>query len=212
MKKILLTIAALAVVAMAITAENDKQIIRIRSYQAGTYREARIALDESKFYKGRNKVQGVVLHHTACKTIEKSLCVLAAAGNPQKSCHVVIDCNGMRYILADPERITKHAGYSYMNGREKVSEFTIGIEFQSVDTHVQPLTDEQIESAIDYLLPIIKKYRIPLNNIVTHEQVRTAWLKRYPDRAKKEDVKPKVDISQADYQRFMAALKKRLSR
>ncbi len=208
MRRILLTLAAVAVVAMAVVADNDTMVIKTTTRQVGAYQERRVLnVDESNFYKGRNKVQGVVLHHTACSSMQKALGALLSPGTG-RSCHVAIDRDGTRYILADPETITKHAGYSYFMGREKVSEFTIGIEFQSVDTRVQPLTNEQIESAIDYLLPIIKKYHIRLSGITTHEQVRTAWLKRHPG----SDVPEKVDIAQADYQRFMAALRKRLGR
>ncbi len=156
---------------------------------------------------GKNKVCGVVLHHTACMTMRQSLDALTESG--KVSCHVTIDRDGTRYILASPEQITMHAGYSYHNGMTGLNRYFVGIEFQSIDTHRQPLTNEQIESAIDYLLPIIKKHHIRLDNIVTHEQVRTAWLKRHPDRT---DIPAKVDISQADYQRFMAALRKRMGR
>ena len=208
MKKLLLALAALAVVAMTVAADSDKLTVKTTTRQVGAYQEKRVLnVDESNFYKGRNKVQGVVLHHTACSSMQKALGALLSPGTG-RSCHVAIDRDGTRYILADPETITKHAGYSYFMGREKVSEFTIGIEFQSVDTRVQPLTYEQIESAIDYLLPIIKKYHIRLSGITTHEQVRTAWLKRHPG----SDVPEKVDIAEADYQRFMAALRKRMGR
>ena len=189
---------------IAYTAER----LECKATKEGNYKVLYVNLDESKMYKGKNKVKGVVLHHTAISTINKSLGTLTNKKIPV-SCHTLIDRDGTRYVLAEPERITKHAGYSYLNGREKVSEFTIGIEFQSVDTHIQPLTDKQIESAIDYLLPIIKKYKIPLTNIVTHEQVRDNWLKRHPDR---KDVETKADISTDDYQRFMTELKKRLKK
>ena len=209
MKKLLLVLAALAVVAMTVAADSDKLTVKTTTRQVGAYQEKRVLnVDESNFYKGRNKVQGVVLHHTACSSMQKALGALLGPGTG-RSCHVTIDRDGTRYILASPEQITMHAGYSYHNGMTGLNRYFIGIEFQSIDTHRQPLTDKQIESAIDYLLPIIKKHHIRLDNIVTHEQVRTAWLKRHPDRT---DIPAKVDISQADYQRFMAALRKRMGR
>ena len=114
-----------------------------------------------------NEVLGVVLHHTAEPTIEKSLFILSS---PVKrvGTHVVIDTDGTRYVMADPTVVTYHAGHSILKGRESCNYFTIGIEFQG-NTLVSPLTDHQIASGIEYLLPILSKYKIPLDNIVTHE-------------------------------------------
>lgn len=90
-------------------------------------------------------------------------------------------------------------------GKSSCNKFTIGIEFQG-NTCVQPLTEAQINSAINYLLPILKKYKIPISNIVTHQQVRDNWLKKHPDR---KDVPTKVDITPTEYNRFIKALKAR---
>ena len=148
-----------------------------------------------------NEVQGVILHHTAEPTVERSLAILTT-NERNVSTHVVIDTDGTRYILAEPERVTYHAGLSVLNGRESCNKFTIGIEFQG-NTLEKPLTDEQIYSAIEYLKPIIKKYDIPLDNIVTHEMVRMAYKKKYPNKR----CSGKVDITQEEYHRFMDVLK-----
>ena len=97
--------------------------------------------------------------------------------------------------------MTWHAGRSILNGREECNFFTIGIEFQG-NTLEAPLTQHQIDSAIEYLLPIIKQYDITLDNIVTHEMVRTAYKKAYP----KQRVYDKPDITQTEYHRFIHAL------
>lgn len=46
-----------------------------------------------------------------------------------------------------------------------------GIEFQAPGPNT-PLTNEQVQSAVEYLKPIIRKYNIRLEDITTHEQVR----------------------------------------
>ena len=89
-----------------------------------------------------------------------------------------------------------------LNGKEGCNYFTIGIEFQG-NTLEKPLTDDQIFSAIEYLKPLIKKYKIPIKNIVTHEMVRKAYNKKYP----KKRCSGKVDITQTEYKRFMKLLK-----
>ena len=151
-----------------------------------------------------NDVRGVILHHTAEPTIERSLYVLTK-GPRHVGTHVVIDTDGTRYIMCRPDQVTFHAGKSYLAGREGCNNFTVGIEFQG-NTVEKPLTQDQIESAIEYLRPIIAKYNIPLDNIVTHEMVRVAYKKRHP----RERCYGKVDITPTEYKRFMTALKEKL--
>ena len=147
-----------------------------------------------------NDVQGVVLHHTAEPTVEESLEILSS---PEKkvSTHVVIDYDGTRYIMAAPTDVTWHAGRSILGDREECNFFTIGIEFQG-NTLEKPLTNDQINSAIEYLLPIIRQYNIPMENIVTHEMVRKAFKKKHPE----SKVYNKYDITQKEYRRFIKAL------
>ena len=147
-----------------------------------------------------NEVRGIVLHHTGEPTVEESLEILSS---PERkvSTHVVIDTDGTRYVMADPTVVTYHAGLSMLYGREHCNYCTIGIEFQG-NTLVAPLTDEQIASAIEYLMPIIEQYHIPLNHIMTHEMVRNAYRAQYPD--KRCDIK--VDITPHEYAHFMGTL------
>ncbi len=155
------------------------------------------------YHRGlNNDVEGVILHHTALPTIERSLEMLTLPKNIV-STHCLIDTDGTRYILAQPGIVTYHAGLSELNGREKCNEFCIGIEFQG-NTVEQPLTDDQISSAIEYLLPVIEQYHIPLKNIVTHETVRANYMKLHPENTR---VKDKCDITQPEYHRVMDALK-----
>ena len=149
----------------------------------------------------KNEVIGVILHHTAEPTVEKSLAILTSSTR-KVGTHVVIDTDGTRYIMAEPDIAVYHAGLSILNGHEGCNYCTVGIEFQG-NTLVAPLTEDQIASGIDYLLPIIEKYNIPLENIVTHEMVRMAYKQKYP----KKRCSGKVDITPAEYQRFLKALR-----
>ncbi len=152
---------------------------------------------------GKNEITAVILHHTATDSIEQSLDILT---NPDMgvSCHVLIDKDGTRYVLAPPEAITWHAGRSRLNGRENVNNFSIGIEFQG-NTVEEPLTDAQIQSAIDYLLPILEEYKINDKNIVTHEQIRANYISARP----KTKTPTKVDVTPEQHARFMQELQKR---
>ena len=148
-----------------------------------------------------NDVEGVILHHTALPTLQRSLDMLTLPKNIV-STHCVIDTDGTRYILADPGIVTFHAGKSVLNGRERCNEFTLGVEFQG-NTQEKPLTDNQINSAVEYLVPIIREYNIPMANVVTHEMIRTNYMTTHP-----EDtiVKDKCDITKPEYKRVMEAL------
>lgn len=126
-------------------------------------------------------------------------------GKKKVGTHVVIDKDGTRYIMCSPETVTYHAGRSILNGKEGCNYFTIGIEFQG-NTLEAPLTQDQINSAIEYLKPIIAKYHIPISNIVTHEMVRQAYKRKYPEKR----CYGKVDITQKEYAKFMKALKAEL--
>ncbi|MCQ2287613.1 MAG: N-acetylmuramoyl-L-alanine amidase [Muribaculaceae bacterium] len=151
-----------------------------------------------------NDVKGIILHHTAEPTVERSLWVLTE-GPRHVGTHVVIDTDGTRYIMCRPDQVTYHAGKSVLAGREGCNNFTVGIELQG-NTLEKPLTEDQINSAVEYMIPIIKKYNIPLENIVTHEMIRNNYKKRHP----RERVAGKVDITPTEYHRVMTDLKARL--
>ena len=177
---------------------NRKQIIKQEEKQYRVVNYPTPNIDRKK----KNTVEGVILHHTAEPTIERSLEVLTSL-KKRVGTHCVIDTDGTRYIMCNPEVVTFHAGYSLLNGKEGCNNFTIGIEFQG-NTLVAPLTQDQIDSAIDYLLPILKKYNIPISNVVTHEMIRQAYKEKYPQKR----CSGKVDITQTEYKRFMKSLKK----
>lgn len=151
-----------------------------------------------------NDVQGVVLHHTAEPTAQRSLEVLTSKERGV-STHVVIDYDGTRYIMVPPTTVAWHAGASLHAGRERCNDWMLGIEFQG-DTTQEPLTQDQIDSAIEWLLPLIAEYHIPIENIVTHEMIRTAYKKKHPG----SRVYDKPDITQTEYIRFMEQLRSAL--
>ncbi len=151
---------------------------------------------------GVNDVQGVILHHTAEPTAQSSLEKLTRKGSGV-SCHVLIDTDGTRCVLAEPNEITWHAGKSMLNGRENCNRFTVGIEFQG-NTAEAPLTEDQIASAVQYLTPIMEQYHIPIENVVSHEYIRDQYKKAHPG----ANVSPKIDVSPDQRERVVAALQK----
>lgn len=153
-----------------------------------------------------NEVKGIILHHTCEPSAQASLDVLTSKERGV-SAHIVIDYDGTRYNLVDPERVAWHAGFSLLHGREKCNDWTLGIEFQG-DTKQKPLTQDQIDSAIEWMLPLIAKYNIPIDNIVTHQMIRTAYKQAHPENKKAYN---KPDITQHEYVRLMDQLRAALA-
>lgn len=167
----------------------------LKGYSQENYQTPNVRTKEDESYKKghslKNEVKAVVLHHTAYEeptldNVHKQFMTLG-----QNSSHVVINYDGSRIKYAEPEQVTFHAGKSKFLNREEVNDFGIGIEFQG-DTNKKPLTEDQINSAIEYLIPIIDKYNIPIENITTHAIIAG---------------ERKQDINDKEYKRFLTALK-----
>lgn len=158
-----------------------------------------------------NEQKGVVLHHTGF--FEEDLGAVTKYFqdlNNEASAHVIIGQDGRRRVFGTPDQVMWHAGKSYWNGRDEVNDFMIGIEFQG-DTQKGPLTEEQIQSAVEYLIPIIRKAGIALEDITTHQQVRelyNQYRKKLPSGSKKAP--DKNDLTFTEYQRIITELKKRV--
>lgn len=168
--------------------------------------------DES-FKKGhpvKNSVKGIVNHHTGeypggFSQIYRDFESSHGTDNA-RSAHVVIEPNGTRHILATPTQVTFHGGYSRWNGQNNVNDFMIGVEFQG-DTNRKPLTDQQIQSYVEYVKPIIRQYGIPYENIVTHQNVRDDY-NRWAQSNGLPTVPSKPDINRENQQRLLAALRR----
>jgi hypothetical protein len=170
----------------------------IRTKQSESYKKGHSIVNERK---------GVVLHHTAFEEDDLTNVTRHLTNpNTQASSHVIIGYDGHRRVLATPDKVTFHAGQSVWNNRQDVNDFMLGIEFQG-NTNKKNLTDKQIQSAIEYLKPLIRQNNIPLENIVTHEQVR-AMYNNFAKKQGKATVANKPDINKANYERIINALLK----
>lgn len=166
-------------------------------------------VNDESYKKGHsltNEQKGITLHHTAFMDNDLTGVVKHLTRPNGESAHVVIGFDGARKVLARPDQVTFHAGQSAWNGRANVNDFMVGIEFQG-DTNRKDLTPQQIESAVEYMEPIIRANNIRLEDIVTHQQIRDLYF----DYAKKngqstKGVLPKPDINEANYKKIIEAL------
>jgi N-acetyl-anhydromuramyl-L-alanine amidase AmpD len=135
----------------------------------------------------------IVLHHTSGSyNGSVSWCM-----NPESkvSYHVIIARNGNRTVLAADTARCWHAGLSSWQGVPDCNSYSLGVAWDG-NTYEDPLGEDAMDSAIQYIVPRMKKWHIPMSRIVTHQQIA-------PNR--------KNDISPADAARFKSRLKAALN-
>jgi N-acetyl-anhydromuramyl-L-alanine amidase AmpD len=141
----------------------------------------------------RIKPEAIVLHHSDGSYRGG----VAWISNPASkvSYHVLIARDGRRTVFANDTDRCWHAGVSSWQGRRDLNSWSLGVAWEG-NTYELPLGEDAMASAIEYLAPRMKKWGIPMNMVVTHQQVA-------PTR--------KTDISAADAARFKSRLKAALN-
>jgi hypothetical protein len=141
------------------------------------------------------KPLGVVLHHSD-GSFEGSV-DWCTRSESKVSYHVVIDTDGRRVRLADDDRRCWHAGVSKFKGKRGCNDFLLGVAF-SGNTNHRELTDDEVNSAVEYIAPRLLKYGWPvdLSTITTHREISPG---------RKNDVDVRAE------QRVLAALRKALT-
>jgi len=154
--------------------------------------------EDESYKKGHgliNEKKAIVLHHTAEQDTAQTTSIKGFLNKGGNSAHVIIKKDGSRQVFANPDQVTFHAGESEFKGRENLNDFAIGVEFAG-NTMQTRLTPSQIDSFVEYILPIIQKNNIPLENIASHKMVAPL---RKPE-----------DMNDIDYNNILDALKKRV--
>jgi len=159
---------------------------------------ASIAFDERRLSTPNKSIRTItptmiVLHHTSGSyNGSVSWCM-----NPESnvSYHAIIARNGNRTVLADDTARCWHAGVSSWQGVPDCNSYSIGVAWDG-NTYDDPLDETAMDSAIQYIIPRMKRWHIPVSRIVTHQQIA-------PSR--------KNDISPADAIRFRSKLEQALN-
>jgi len=150
--------------------------------------------DERKVYtpnKQSNCIcpQAIILHHSDGSYLGGVEWIADPVS--KVSYHVLIARDGRRTVFCNDTDRAWHAGVSSWQGRRDCNSWSLGVSWEG-NTYDRPLEDAAMDSAIEYLVPRLKKWNVPLNMVVTHQQVS-------PNR--------KTDISPADAARFKSRLK-----
>jgi N-acetylmuramoyl-L-alanine amidase len=150
--------------------------------------------DERKVYtphKESNCIcpEAVVLHHSDGSYLGG--CEWIADPVSKVSYHVLIARDGRRTVFANDTDRAWHAGISSWQGRRDLNSWSLGVSWEG-NTYDRPLEEDAMASAIEYLVPRMKKWHIGMDMVLTHQQVAP---------------KRKNDISPGDAARFKSRLK-----
>lgn len=150
-------------------------------------------LDTPNKQSNRIRPAAIILHHSDGSYRGGVEWIMLPAS--KVSYHVLIARDGRRTVFGDDTDRMWHAGVSEWQGRKDLNSWSLGVSWEG-NTYTIPLGEDAMNSAIEYLVPRMKKWNIPMSMVLTHQQVA-------PTR--------KTDISAADAARFKTRLKSALA-
>tara|TARA_S200002703_G_scaffold45329_1_gene39593 strand:- start:5988 stop:6722 length:735 start_codon:yes stop_codon:yes gene_type:complete len=114
--------------------------------------------------------EGVVLHHSSGSYNGSVSWILQDRSNV--SYHCIINTDGSRTSFAEDDRRCWHAGKSRFKGRGGCNGFLLGLAF-SGNTKTRELTQDEIASAVEWLVPRFEKWDWPtdLSTVTTHKEI-----------------------------------------
>lgn len=91
------------------------------------------------------------------------------------SCHYVLDENAELIKVCEEEKCAFHAGMGYWREAEKsINQRSIGIEICNMSLGQHPYDERQIDKLIPFCRKLVRKYAVPLYNVVGHSDVAPA--------------------------------------
>jgi N-acetylmuramoyl-L-alanine amidase len=141
----------------------------------------------------RIKPKAIVLHHTSGSYAGSVAWCMTPAS--RVSYHCIVAKDGRRSTLADPDERTWHAGRSEWRGKRDLNSWSIGAAFEG-DSYKRPLSEDEMASMAEYLEPLMKLYRLTLDDVTDHRTVS-------PGR--------KDDLNPVEFTRFKKYLAARLA-
>ena len=159
---------------------------------------------DSSGNKVENKPEVIVLHHTGkYKNGEKDV-INEFTKQKGNSSHYLIGKDGKVFQFNDDSYVMFHAGKSIFNGKEDLNNHSIGIEIQG-DSKNGDFTKEQYESLAQLVPNIAKTYNIPIENLVSHAQIRDNYIKAHPE---DKTVEPKRDLEKIVFDNIIKSIQK----
>lgn len=112
--------------------------------------------------------EAVVLHHSGGSYLGGIAWIADPKSNV--SYHVLIARDGRRTVFGDDTNRMWHAGKSSWLGRPDLNNWSLGVSWEG-DTHKVPLGEDALASGLEYLVPRMKRWGIPVSRVLTHAQV-----------------------------------------
>ena len=112
--------------------------------------------------------KAIVLHHTAGSYAGS----VAWCMDPisKVSYHAIVAKDGRRTVLADGDERTWHAGVSSWRGKRDLNSWSVGAAFEG-DTNQRELGEAEMASMAEYLIPLMKRYGLTLDDVTDHRTV-----------------------------------------
>lgn len=118
-------------------------------------------------------IDTLIVHDTETPGVSEAKTIVNWFQNPrsQVSAHYVIGKRGELVQCVPDERRAWHAGPSKFEGREKINDFSIGIELVNAQTGSDPFTEAQYRTLALLTADLVTRWQIPLGRIVGHRHV-----------------------------------------
>lgn len=118
-------------------------------------------------------IDAIVVHDTETPGVRDASTIVNWFKNPRSkvSAHYIIGKRGELVQCVPDVRRAWHAGPSKLEDREKVNDFSIGIELVNAQTGTDPFTDAQYRTLALLTADLVLRHQIPLTRIVGHRNV-----------------------------------------
>lgn len=117
---------------------------------------------------GIRKPSFIILHHTAQKSTEQTIRTFTLKST-QTSAHYVVGRDGKIVQMVNDYLRGNHAGVGKWGNETDLNSCSLGIEIDNNGD--EPYSDVQINSLINLLKTLKKKYNIPTANIIGHADI-----------------------------------------
>lgn len=121
------------------------------------------------------KADLLVMHYTGMKTGKEAIERLCDP-EAKVSSHYVVEEDGRIFQLVDENKRAWHAGISSWGGREKVNDFSIGVEIVNPghEFGYRPFPAVQMQSVVALCKEIVARHKIEPKRVVGHSDIAPA--------------------------------------
>ncbi|MGB4191098.1 MAG: N-acetylmuramoyl-L-alanine amidase [Rickettsiales bacterium] len=113
-------------------------------------------------------IDTIIIHHTKISNIKEALDSYLDK-ELKLSAHYLLSKQGEIFSLVEDHLRAWHAGVSYWRGREKINNFSIGIELDN--NGEEEFSNELMQALIELCHYLIKKHPIDQFNIIGHSDI-----------------------------------------